>query len=140
MRLRILGAHGGESSTHRASSFLVDNNLLLDAGAVTRSLTLNEQLELDYIFISHSHLDHIRDLALLCDNLIAEKNATHGYAIWVSLGKKKTIQSIYHHLDSLNQDGLIEFQEVGNTKKCIITNKGQDMLNKMREIIDLREI
>ncbi|MCK5690569.1 3',5'-cyclic-nucleotide phosphodiesterase, partial [Myxococcota bacterium] len=73
MRLRILGAHGGESSTHRASSFLVDNNLLLDAGAVTRSLTLNEQLELDYIFISHSHLDHIRDLALLCDNLIAEK-------------------------------------------------------------------
>ncbi|MHA1512237.1 MAG: pyridoxal-phosphate dependent enzyme [Promethearchaeota archaeon] len=73
-------------------------------------------------------------------NLIAEKNATHGYAIWVSLGKKKTIQSIYHHLDSLNHDGLIEFQEVGNTKKCIITNKGQDMLNKMREIIDLREI
>jgi threonine synthase len=73
-------------------------------------------------------------------NLIAEKNATHGYAIWVSLGKKKTIQSIYHHLDSLNQDGLIKFQEVGNTKKCIITNKGQDMLNKMREIIDLREI
>ena len=73
-------------------------------------------------------------------NLIAEKNATHGYAIWVSLGKKKTIQSIYHHLDSLNQDGLIKFQEVGNTKKCIITNKGQEMLNKMREIIDLREI
>jgi len=74
-------------------------------------------------------------------NLIAEnKNTTHGYAIWVSLGNKKTIQSIYHHLDSLNQDGLIEFQEVGNTKKCIITNKGQDLLNKMREIIDLREI
>ncbi|MHA1560824.1 MAG: pyridoxal-phosphate dependent enzyme [Promethearchaeota archaeon] len=73
-------------------------------------------------------------------NLIDEKKATHGYAIWVSLGKKKTIQSIYHHLDSLNQDGLIDFQEVGNTKKCIITNKGHDMLNKMREIIDLREI
>ncbi|QEE16251.1 pyridoxal-phosphate dependent enzyme [Promethearchaeum syntrophicum] len=74
-------------------------------------------------------------------NIIAEnKNTTHGYAIWASLGKKKTIQSIYHHLDSLNQDGLIKFQEVGNTKKCIITNKGIDILNKMREIIDLREI
>ncbi|MHA1720229.1 MAG: pyridoxal-phosphate dependent enzyme [Promethearchaeota archaeon] len=73
-------------------------------------------------------------------NLIEENKATHGYAIWVSLGKKKTIQSIYHHLDSLNQDGLIDFQEVGNTKKCIITNKGRDLLKKMREIIDLREI
>jgi len=73
-------------------------------------------------------------------NIIKEKKDTHGYAIWVSLGKKKTIQSIYHHLDSLNQDGLIEFQEVGNTKKCIITNKGIELLNKMREIIDLREI
>ena len=73
-------------------------------------------------------------------NLIEEKKATHGYAIWVSLGKKKTIQSIYHHLDSLNQDGLINFQEVGNTKKCIITHKGIEMLKAMRGIIDLREI
>ena len=73
-------------------------------------------------------------------NLIEEKKGTtHGYAIWVSLGKKKTIQSIYHHLDSLNQDGLIEFHEEGNTKKCVITKNGRDLLNKMREIIDLRE-
>ena len=79
-------------------------------------------------------------LNIIEETLLREKKGIHGYAIWNSLGKKKTIQSIYHHLDSLNQDGLINFQEVGNTKKCIITQKGHRLLKYMREIIDLRDI
>lgn len=70
MRLRILGCHGGESPSHRATSFLIDDNLLLDAGALTRGLTVPEQCKIDAVFLSHSHLDHIRDLALLADNVI----------------------------------------------------------------------
>jgi ribonuclease BN (tRNA processing enzyme) len=70
MRLRILGCHGGESTSHFATSFLLDENLLIDAGAVSRSLTLEEQCAIDYVVISHSHLDHIHDLAFLADNVI----------------------------------------------------------------------
>ena len=70
MRLRILGCHGGESTSHRATSFLVDDHLLLDAGSMTRGLDLEAQLRIDHIFISHVHLDHIRDLPLLADNVI----------------------------------------------------------------------
>lgn len=70
MRLRILGCHGGESPSHRATSFLIDDHLLLDAGSLTRALTVKEQALVDHVFISHSHLDHIRDLALLADNVI----------------------------------------------------------------------
>ena len=44
MRLRILGCHGGESPTHRATSFLIDDKLLLDAGSMTRGLTVEEQI------------------------------------------------------------------------------------------------
>lgn len=74
MRLRILGCHGGESPSHRATSFLIDDHLLLDAGSLTRSLTVPEQARVDHVFISHSHLDHIRDLALLADNVIGLRN------------------------------------------------------------------
>ena len=73
MRLRVLGCHGGESPSHRPASFLVDDTLLLDAGAVTRSLGLGDQARIDFVFVSHSHIDHVRDLPLLCDNVAARR-------------------------------------------------------------------
>ncbi len=75
MRLRVLGCHGGESPSHRATSFLIDDTLVLDAGSLTRGLSVDEQARVDAIFISHSHLDHIRDLALLADNVIAVRKS-----------------------------------------------------------------
>lgn len=70
MRLRVLGCHGGESTMHRNTCFLVDDTMLLDAGAVTRGLPVSEQAKIDSVILSHSHLDHIRDLPLLADNVI----------------------------------------------------------------------
>lgn len=75
MRLRILGCHGGESPNHRATSFLIDQRLLIDAGSTTRGLTLEEQAAVDHAVISHAHLDHIRDLALICDNVIGLRSS-----------------------------------------------------------------
>jgi len=75
MHLRVLGCHGGESPTHRTTSFLIDGKLLLDAGAATRSLALAEQAQIEAAVISHSHLDHIRDLALLADNVIGVRTS-----------------------------------------------------------------
>ncbi|MBN1960046.1 MAG: 3',5'-cyclic-nucleotide phosphodiesterase [Deltaproteobacteria bacterium] len=74
MRLRVLGCHGGESPSHRTSCFAIDEKLLLDAGSVTRSLSLIEQSNIDYIYLSHSHIDHVKGLPLLLDNVIANRN------------------------------------------------------------------
>jgi ribonuclease BN (tRNA processing enzyme) len=73
MRLRVLGCHGGETPSHRPASFLVDDKLLLDAGSVTRSLALGEQARVDFVFISHSHMDHVKDLPLLLENVIGRR-------------------------------------------------------------------
>ena len=73
MQLRVLGCHGGESPTHRATSFLIDGQLLIDAGSMTRGLSVPEQRTIDYAFISHAHLDHMRDLAMLADNIFAQR-------------------------------------------------------------------
>lgn len=68
MELRVIGCHGGETPRHRTSSFILDERLAIDAGALTSGLELSEQLKLDACLVSHAHLDHIRDLATLADN------------------------------------------------------------------------
>ncbi|MFW6052259.1 MAG: MBL fold metallo-hydrolase [Myxococcota bacterium] len=68
MDLKILGCHGGETPKHRTSSFLVGDELAIDAGAVTSMLSLEEQRRIRSVLVSHPHMDHIRDLATIADN------------------------------------------------------------------------
>ncbi|MBX3274387.1 MAG: 3',5'-cyclic-nucleotide phosphodiesterase [Sandaracinaceae bacterium] len=68
MELSILGCHGGESSKHKTSSFLVDGVIALDAGAITSMLSLEDQRAVRSVLVSHAHLDHVKDLAALADN------------------------------------------------------------------------
>lgn len=62
MRIRFLGAHNTETLTTRLSGLLVDQALALDAGSLTASLTLSQQLSLKGVLLTHQHYDHIRDI------------------------------------------------------------------------------
>jgi 3',5'-cyclic-nucleotide phosphodiesterase len=68
MELRVIGCHGGETPKHRTSSFVVDERLAIDAGALTSGMDLKSQFRLAACIVSHAHLDHIRDLATIADN------------------------------------------------------------------------
>lgn len=68
MELRVIGCHGGETPKHRTSSFVLDDRLAIDAGALTSGLELKAQFRLNACLVSHAHLDHIRDLATIADN------------------------------------------------------------------------
>lgn len=68
MQIQILGGHGGQARGFSTTSFLIDSKLLIDCGAVTTSLSVDEQAKIDHILISHCHLDHTKDIAFLCDN------------------------------------------------------------------------
>jgi ribonuclease BN (tRNA processing enzyme) len=70
MRLTVLGCHGGESPSHRMTTFLLDENVVIDTGSLARSLELEDQYKIDHIVISHTHLDHISDLGFIADNAI----------------------------------------------------------------------
>ena len=70
MKLRVLGCSGSDLPGHNLTSFCVNDTILLDAGSVTSSLDLAAQARLEHIFVSHSHLDHIKDILFLADNLI----------------------------------------------------------------------
>jgi len=69
MKIRVLGAYGAEGLGQRPSAFLVNERTLIDAGSVTGTLSVPEQLEIEHVIISHSHLDHIGGLAFLTETL-----------------------------------------------------------------------
>ena len=62
MELRVLGAHNLESRHTRMESHLIDGQLALDAGSLTRSLSFGEQEGIRAVLLSHRHFDHVRDL------------------------------------------------------------------------------
>jgi ribonuclease BN (tRNA processing enzyme) len=68
MEVRVLGCFGGNDSTHGLTSFLIDNTLAIDAGALTNALSREEQLSIDDVIISHIHFDHTLSLPFLIDN------------------------------------------------------------------------
>ena len=70
MKLRVLGCSGAEMPGHNPPGFLVDETILLDAGTVTSVLNDDEQGRLRHIFVTHAHLDHVRSIPSLADNLI----------------------------------------------------------------------
>ncbi|MGB8328758.1 MAG: 3',5'-cyclic-nucleotide phosphodiesterase [Polyangiales bacterium] len=76
MQLRVLGCHGGETPKHRTSSFLVGDTVAIDAGAITSSLSLDEQERIRSVLVSHPHMDHVRDLATLADNRCQQGGST----------------------------------------------------------------
>jgi len=73
MNIRVLGCHGAQLPHHKTTSFLINSRILVDAGTVTTVLNLPEQMKIDYIFVTHAHLDHIRDIAFLADNVYFQR-------------------------------------------------------------------
>lgn len=69
MELRVLGCSGGVGAGLRTTSFLLDGEILLDAGSGVASLTLEEMTAIRHIFLSHSHLDHILSIPLMVDSV-----------------------------------------------------------------------
>jgi ribonuclease BN (tRNA processing enzyme) len=70
MKLRVLGCSGGIGGRHlRTTSFLIDGDILLDAGTGVGDLTLAELSQIDTIFITHSHLDHVTSIPFLVDTV-----------------------------------------------------------------------
>jgi len=68
LKIKVLGCYGGQLLGFHLTSFLVNDTILLDAGSPTEALTLEQQGAINHIFLSHTHLDHIKDIAFLSDN------------------------------------------------------------------------
>ena len=69
MKVRVLGCSGGIGARARTTSFLVDQDVLLDAGTGVEDLSVEDLAAIDHVFLTHSHLDHVAALPLLVDSV-----------------------------------------------------------------------
>ncbi len=67
--LRVLGCSGGIGKDLRTTSFLLNSSILIDAGTGVGDLSLDELRQIDYLFLTHSHLDHICSLPFILDTV-----------------------------------------------------------------------
>ena len=70
MQLTVLGCSGGIGGKLRTTSLLVDDDILIDAGTGVGDLSIEQLLQIDHIFVTHAHLDHIASIPLLLDTVM----------------------------------------------------------------------
>jgi cAMP phosphodiesterase len=74
MKVRVLGCSGAIAKDCRTTSFLLDNDVLVDAGTGVGDLTLEEMGRIDHVLLTHSHLDHVAALPLMVDAIASRRS------------------------------------------------------------------
>lgn len=74
MKVRVLGCSGAIARGCHTTSFLLDDDLLVDAGTGVGDLTLEAMRLVADVVLTHSHLDHVAALPLMIDSVAASRN------------------------------------------------------------------
>ena len=105
MQIKILGAHATETASTKTMSLLVDDIIALDAGSLSSSLTLEEQLRLKAVLLTHQHYDHTKDIPMVAMNFV--------YRGTLPIYATKRVQDILssHLLDGAIYPSFLEWPE-----------------------------
>lgn len=118
MKVRVLGCSGAIAKECRTTSFLVDADILVDAGTGVGDLTLEEMQGIDHVLLTHSHLDHVAALPLMIDAIAARRSSpvqVHALAGTIAALRAHIFNDViwpdFTRLPSA-QAPLIQFQEI----------------------------
>jgi cAMP phosphodiesterase len=116
MKVKVLGCSGSESIGHLPPGFLVNDRVMLDAGTISAALSIEAQSRISDIFVSHTHLDHIKGILFLADNIIGRiKQPVNIRAI------PKVIDAIKKHL--MNDLIWPDFTKIPTPKAPVLAYK-----------------
>jgi ribonuclease BN (tRNA processing enzyme) len=114
MKVKILGCSGSETIGHNPPGFLVNDVMMLDAGTITGALSIEAQSKITDILISHTHLDHIKSMLFLADNIIGRiKKPVNIRAI------PKVLDAIERHL--MNNIIWPDFTKIPTARNPVLT-------------------
>ncbi|WP_345993424.1 MBL fold metallo-hydrolase [Sulfurimonas sp. HSL-1716] len=112
--ITILGAYGTKGEDVGTSAFYIDEKNVLDAGNLLIPLK-ERSAEIEFIWLSHSHLDHIIDIAYILDSYFAARKKTLKIR-----GLPQTLQAVKE--DFLNDRIWPDFSSItlfGSDLKCV---------------------
>lgn len=122
--IRILGAYGTQGEKEKSSSFFIDEKNLIDGGTILKPLKENSAL-IETIWLTHSHLDHISDIAYTIDNFYEKREKT-----LVLKGLPQTLKSIKKHI--FNNEIWPDFSKIhlSNGKDYSLTYESLELYKK----------
>jgi ribonuclease BN (tRNA processing enzyme) len=97
MKLQVLGCSGSIARDCRTTSFLLDDDILIDAGTGVGDLALDALERIDHILLTHSHLDHVLGVPLMADSVLRRRQARTAPPIEVH-ALQATIDVLQTHL------------------------------------------
>ncbi|MGE3165420.1 MAG: MBL fold metallo-hydrolase [Planctomycetota bacterium] len=68
MRVQLLPSSTADPAQQFLTSFLIDERVAIDAGAIGFAGSIEEQRRIQDVFISHSHIDHMASLPVFLEN------------------------------------------------------------------------
>lgn len=102
--IKILGAYGGKATNMQLTSLQLSKEVVLDAGNILEGLG-NGIKNVNHLFITHSHLDHINDIGFLIDATFETR--TESLKIY---SQRKTLDDIHKYI--LNWDIWPDFTTI----------------------------
>lgn len=97
MNIRVLGCSGAIAAGYQTTAFLLDDDVLIDAGTGVGTLSLEALARIDHILLSHSHLDHVLGIPLLADAVLRLRAAAHRPPIQVH-ALPETLAALREHV------------------------------------------
>lgn len=101
--MKVIGVYGCRTKNKFTTCMQITPNIFIDAGNI---MGLGDKAkEVDYIFLTHSHFDHICDIPFLIDNFFSERKKP----IYI-LGLKETLSALKKYI--FNWDIWPDFSEI----------------------------
>lgn len=97
MNIRALGCSGAIAAGYKTTAFLLDDDILIDAGTGVGDLALDALARIDHILLSHSHLDHVLGIPLLADAVLRLRAAAGRPPIRVH-ALPETLDALHRHI------------------------------------------
>jgi ribonuclease BN (tRNA processing enzyme) len=87
------------------TSFLIGGEVAVDAGAITRALSIDEQRSIRHVLVTHTHMDHTATLPFLIENIFGSSDE----AVTI-YSAKRVLANVRRHL--FNNDTWPDFTRI----------------------------
>jgi ribonuclease BN (tRNA processing enzyme) len=135
MRIHVLGCSGGIGRGLATTSFLIDSDILIDAGTGVAGLNVEDMCHIRHVFLTHSHLDHIALLPLLADTLF-DKLVANPIVVHA---QQQTLDALQQHIFNgyiwpdftglpNREDAVLKLSAIDTGDTTIIGNRSIEMI------------